>query len=139
RETKRYSKKEISLKISLRKSMPENGDWISDVFDSVEHVETPRSWIWFSLCSAVSAAAANNYHMMVLKGTVMIKPNIYVILLGESGLGKEFPIFIAQELVQRAEVTRVISGRSSIQAIVKELSTAKTRPDKPRSEEHTSE
>ena len=111
--------------------MPDNGDWISDVFDSIEHVETPRSWIWFSLCSAVSAAAANNYYMMVLKGTVMIKPNIYVILLGESGLGKEFPIYIAQELVQRAEVTRVISGRSSIQAIVKELSTAKTRPDKP--------
>jgi hypothetical protein len=106
-------------------------DWISDVMESVEHVETPRNWIWYSLCSAISAAASNNYHMLVLKGTVMVKPNIYVILLGESGLGKEFPIFLAQELVQRAEVTRVIAGRSSIQAIVKELSTAKTRPDKP--------
>jgi hypothetical protein len=47
-------------------------------------------------------------------------------LLGDSGLGKGFPINRAKLLVTKANVTRVIAGRSSIQAIVKELSTAKT-------------
>ncbi len=47
-------------------------------------------------------------------------------LLGESGLGKGFPINRAKLLVAKAGVTRVIAGRSSIQAIVQELSRTKT-------------
>lgn len=47
-------------------------------------------------------------------------------LLGESGLGKGFPINRAKLLVSKAGVTRVIAGRSSIQAIVQELSRTKT-------------
>lgn len=47
-------------------------------------------------------------------------------LLGESGLGKGFPINRAKLLVQKAAVTRVIAGRSSIQAIVQELSRTKS-------------
>lgn len=47
-------------------------------------------------------------------------------LLGESGLGKGFPINRAKLLVSKANVTRVIAGRSSIQAIVKELATSKS-------------
>jgi hypothetical protein len=52
-------------------------------------------------------------------------------LLGESGLGKGFPINRAAQLVTNAGVTRVIKGRSSIQAIVKEGATAKTVEGKP--------
>ena len=48
-------------------------------------------------------------------------------LLGESGLGKGFPINRADRLVSKAEVTRVIKGRSSIQAIVQELSRTRTQ------------
>lgn len=104
-------------------------NWIDDILLDCEHVETPRLWLWWSLCCAISAAAGNNYYLRVLKGAVEFRPNIYVILLGESGLGKEFPISLAKDLVEKADVTRVISGRSSIQAIVKELSTARTRRD----------
>lgn len=104
--------------------------WINDVLSELEHVETPRSWLWWSLCSAVSATAGNNYYLSVLKGAVIVKPNLYVILLGESGLGKEFPVSLAIDLVDKADVTRVIAGASSIQAIVKELSITRTRPDK---------
>jgi len=52
-------------------------------------------------------------------------------LLGDSGLGKGFPINRAKLLVTKANVTRVIAGRSSIQAIVQELSRAKTVEGKP--------
>lgn len=104
-------------------------NWIDDIIKECDHVETPRSWIWWSLCCAISASMGNNYFLPILKGAVLVKPNIYTILLGESGLGKEFPIAIARELVERAEITRVIAGRSSIQAIVKELATFRTRPN----------
>ena len=52
-------------------------------------------------------------------------------LLGESGLGKGFPVNLAKRLVQQANTTRVIAGRSSIQAIIKELATTKSEQGKP--------
>ena len=102
-------------------------NWIDDVMNETSHVETPRSWVWWSLCSAISAAAGNNYSLVTLRGNLIYKPNIYVILLGDSGLGKGFGINLAKLLVQAANVTRVIAGRSSIQAIVQELGTTKSR------------
>lgn len=90
------------------------------------HVETPHSWLWWSFLSCISAAAGNNYYLTTLKGDLIYKPNLYIMLLGESGLGKGFPVNRAKLLVSKAEVTRVIAGRSSIQAIVQELSRTKT-------------
>ena len=99
--------------------------WIDDILSEVMHVETPRSWLWWSVVTAVSAVSSQ-YYCRSLKGTVLWKPNLYVMLLGESGLGKGFGVNLAKLLVQKAEVTRVIAGRSSIQAIVSELAKAKT-------------
>lgn len=109
--------------------MPQ-GTWISDLIDECSHVETPKSWLWWSFITCISAAAGNNYYLKTLKGDLLYKPNLYVILLGESGLGKGFGINRAKNLVMKADVTRVIAGRSSIQAIVKEGATARTRPGK---------
>ena len=101
-------------------------DWISDVLSEVSHVETPKSWLWWSLVGAISAAAGNNYYLRTLKGALVYKPNLYIMLLGDSGLGKGFGINLSKLLVQKAEVTRVIAGRSSIQAIVSELAKTKS-------------
>lgn len=107
--------------------MPENTNWIDEIIKECEHVETPRSWLFWSLICAISASAGNNYILRVLKGAVIYKPNLYVILLGESGLGKGFGINLSKKLVDKANVTRVISGTSSIQGVVQEMATATTR------------
>jgi hypothetical protein len=104
-------------------SVKEN--WVNNLVGECSHVETPKSWLYWSFLSCISAAAGNNYHLRTLKGDLNYKPNLYIILLGESGLGKGFGINRAKNLVNKASVTRVIAGRSSIQAVVKELSTAK--------------
>ena len=93
-------------------------------------METPQSWLWWSFLSCISAAAGNNYYLTTLKGDLIYRPNLYIMLLGDSGLGKGFPINRAKLLVTKAEVTRVIAGRSSIQAIVQELSRTKTKEGK---------
>jgi hypothetical protein len=108
----------------------DKNNWIDNIIEECEHVETPRSWLWWSLCCSISAAMANSYFLVTLKGAVIYKANIYVILLGQSGLGKNFPVKLSRQLVSKADVTRVIAGRSSIQAIIKELSLAKSREKK---------
>lgn len=101
-------------------------NFIDSLVSECSHVETPQSWLWWSFISCISAAAGNNYYLTTLKGDLIYKPNLFIMLLGESGLGKGFPVNRAKQLVIKANVTRVIAGRSSIQAIVKELSTAKS-------------
>lgn len=106
--------------------MSDRPNWIDSLISETTHVETPQSWLWWSFLTCISAAAGNNYHLTTLKGDLVYRPNLYVMLLGESGLGKGFPINRAKLLVQKAAVTRVIAGRSSIQAIVQELSRTKS-------------
>ncbi len=106
--------------------MTKRPNWVDSLVGECSHVETPHSWLWWSFLTAISAAAGNNYYLTTLKGDLVYRPNLYVMLLGESGLGKGFPINRAKLLVTKAAVTRVIAGRSSIQAIVQELSRTKT-------------
>jgi Protein of unknown function (DUF3987) len=106
-------------------------NWVKQLIDEHQAVETPESWIYWSLMCCISAVAANGYTLRTLKGNLLYYPNIYVILMGESGLGKGFPVNLAKRLVDAADNTRVIAGRSSIQAIIKELATTKSAPGKP--------
>lgn len=110
--------------------MPDKLNWIDQVVNDCEHTETPRSWVWYSLACAISAAMGNNYYLVAFKGAVIYKANLFVILLGESGLGKNFPINLARKLVQKADITRVIHGQSSIQAIISDLAEGSTREKK---------
>lgn len=108
-----------------------SGSFVHDLVSENNSVETPTSWLYWSLMTCISAAAANNYTVRTLKGNLIYYPNIYVMLLGESGLGKGYGVNLAARLVQEADITRVIKGRSSIQGILKEASTVKSRPGKP--------
>lgn len=100
--------------------------WIDDLVSENQAVETPESWLYWSLMCCISAVAANAYTLRTLKGNLLYYPNLYVILMGESGLGKGYPVNLAKRLVTAADNTRVIAGRSSIQAIIKELATTKS-------------
>lgn len=57
-------------------------------------------------------------------------PNIYVLLYGPSGVRKGPAINLAENIVSRVDNTRVINGRSTIEAIIKELGTFTTREGK---------
>jgi hypothetical protein len=108
-----------------------SASWITDLVEENQVVETPISWIYWSLMFAISSAAANAYTLRTLKGNLLYYPNLYIILMGESGLGKGYPVNLAKRLLQEANITRVIAGRSSIQAIIKEGATTRTEKGKP--------
>src|SRR5690606_28300861 len=54
--------------------------------------------------------------------------NIYVMLHADSGLKKGPPVSMAKQLVKQVNNTRIITGRSSIQGILKEMGSAQTQP-----------
>lgn len=105
-------------------------NWISKVLEASEEAETPISFLYWSAIAAIAATVANNVYVN-RKGIYELKPNVYVMLMAKSGLGKGFPVNIAKKLVTKTKATRIISGRNSVQSLVRDLATSETAPDSP--------
>ena len=101
--------------------------WIQEVLDATEESESPERYFYWAAISAISAICRRNIYLD--KYFYKLYANLYVLLIGPSGLRKGVPISIAQRLVEQVHCTRVISGRGSIQGIVRDLSKAYTLPD----------
>lgn len=82
--------------------------------------------MWAGLAS-ISAVVKDNVSINRSK-VYNLYPNIYVMLHADSGLKKGPPIAAAKRLVNKVGNTTVISGRSSIQGILKEMGSSKTEP-----------
>lgn len=101
--------------------------YIESFMQASKDSESPTNyWFWAALAS-ISAVTKRN--VWIQRPTWKTYPNIYVMLVGESGLRKGPPINMAKELVQTINNTRIISGRSSVQGIISSLGTAYTLPD----------
>ena len=83
-------------------------------------MESPESFFrWASYCT-LSAVLRNN--VWIEQGLKKIWPNIYTILIARSAaLRKSVPVDLAGDLIADSGCTKVIRGRSSIQAVVREL------------------
>jgi len=100
--------------------------WLEKLLSQHSELESPMNfWLWGGL-AAISAVVKDNVWMD--RQIYNLYPNIYVMYHAESGLKKGPPISMAKQLVKAVNGTRIISGRSSIQGILKELGTAQTQP-----------
>lgn len=101
-------------------------DWLKDLVNQHKELESPESfWLW-SAIAAISAVIKDQ--VWLDRQIYNLYPNIYVMLHAESGLKKGPPISMARQLVKPVNNTRIISGRSSIQGILKDLGTGYTVP-----------
>lgn len=102
-------------------------NWLTELVNQHKELESPTSfWFWAGLCT-ISAIMKDQVYLD-RGGAYKLYPNIYVMLHADSGLKKGPPVGLAKALVKRVNNTRIISGRSSIQGILKELGTAQTIP-----------
>lgn len=101
--------------------------FLNDLLESTKELESPRSFWYWSGLATISAIVKDN--LWLNRGDAYkLYPNIYVMLYAVSGLRKGPPVALAKTLVTKVNNTRIISGRSSIQGILKELGTAQTQP-----------
>lgn len=101
-------------------------NWLEKLLSQHNELESPMNfWLWGGL-AAISAVVKDN--VWIDRQIYNLYPNIYVMFHAESGLKKGPPISMAKQLVRGVGGTRIISGRSSIQGILKELGTAQTQP-----------
>lgn len=100
--------------------------WLDNLLAQHSELESPMNfWRWGGI-AAISAVLKDN--VWLNRQIYNLYPNIYVMFHAESGLKKGPPVSMAKQLVSAAGGTRIISGRSSIQGILKELGTGETKP-----------
>jgi hypothetical protein len=101
-------------------------NWLQTLTKQHDELESPRSFWYWSAIAALSAVVKDQ--VWLNRQIYSLYPNIYVMLHAESGLKKGPPISMAKQLVKPVNNTRIISGRSSIQGILKKLGEAYTQP-----------
>lgn len=101
-------------------------NWLNDFVSIHKELETPTSFYYWSAIASISAVVKDQ--VWLPRFIYNLYPNIYVMLHAESGLKKGPPVSAARQLVTKVNNTRIISGRSSIQGILKDLGTAYTKP-----------
>lgn len=105
-------------------------DILREVLESTQYFEAPPRFYYWAMVSAISAVLKDKVWFN-MGDNYNVYPNVYVLLYGPSGIRKGPAINLAEDLVRRVDNTRVIDGRSSIEAIIKELGTMTSRPGKP--------
>jgi len=101
--------------------------WLAHLVEAAKKAETPSSYIYWCGISTISAIISPNVYIN-RGGIYKLSPNVFVMLIGESGLGKGFPVAVSKKLVKMVGNNRVITGRNTIQAILRELGTSETDP-----------
>jgi hypothetical protein len=99
-------------------------NWIEQVLSQTEESESPARYYYWSGLASISAIVSPNIYLD--RFYYKLSPNIYVFLIGESGIRKGPPINLAASLVKQVDCTRVIKGRSTIQGIIKMMGKACT-------------
>lgn len=102
-------------------------NWLKKICDQHKELESPSSFWYWSAITAISAVVKDQV-WIERAGVFKTYPNIYVMLHADSGLKKGPPVSMAKQLVSTVNNTRIISGRSSIQGILKKLGTTETKP-----------
>jgi len=97
------------------------------VLERTDQAETPKSFFYWAMLCVISATVKRN--VWINKRIYKLYANLYVLLIAKSGLRKGAATSLAKNLVEKLQLTRVIYGRSSIQAIIKELSDQRTFPN----------
>jgi hypothetical protein len=85
-----------------------------------KHYESPSSFWKWSAYTTIGAILRDNCYRKL--GDLRIFPNVYTLLVADSAVHRKgHPVKLCEELVKHVKNTKLISGRSSIQAILDEL------------------
>lgn len=101
--------------------------FVETLIKQTERYESPTSfWRWSGYATIAAVLRDSCFKQ---DGTDKLFPNIYVLILAESAAyRKGRPVKLCEKLVSEILNTKLISGRTSIQAILDELARSETNP-----------
>jgi len=113
------------MAVAILAPIPKPMTFVELLLQHTRKYESPESfWKWSAYTAIGSVLRDNCYRRL---GENKIHPNVYTLILADSAVSRKgAPIKLCEKLVKRAESTKIISGRASIQGILDELSRGET-------------
>jgi hypothetical protein len=102
-------------------------NFVETFLNFTKDFESPTSFFKWAAFATIGAILRDNVYIM--QGTSKLCPNLFIITLAKSGGRKARPPQICLDLLRRSKATKIIAGRSSIEAILDTLSTDETHKD----------
>jgi hypothetical protein len=100
--------------------VPQNS-WLDLLVSSTAELESPKRFYYWAGIAAISAIVKKN--VFLDRFSYVLYPNVYVLLVSaKTGLRKGNPVSFAKSIVERVNNTRIISGRNSVQGVIRDLS-----------------
>ena len=100
-------------------------NWIRQVVEAHKDSEAPERFFYWAAIASMSAVIKKNIWMN-RGGFYKLYPNIYVFIIAKSGMKKGIPVNLTKKLVEKAECTRIIAGRTSVPRAIYDLGKMKT-------------
>lgn len=95
-------------------------DFLQSFLDYTSSYESPTEFFYYAAIAGVSAVLRDNCCMLL--GDTKLYPNIYVLIVANPAMRKAKPLNSIIELVKSVNNTKIIEGRTSIQAVIQRLS-----------------
>ena len=95
-------------------------DFLKAVLKQTSDFEPPRDYFYWAALCVIAAVTKGKVYLD--RFSHKLYPNIYVLLLGKSGMRKTAVINFAKKLVNMTNTTRVVAGRNTIEGIIHTLS-----------------
>jgi hypothetical protein len=107
----------IETRYDKTRTMP---NFLTDFLEFTKEAESPAAFLRWSAIACIGAVLRDNVYIDANFGRVY--PNLYVILVARSGAcRKGLPLKVTKGLISKVNNTKIIDGRTSIQAVVAEL------------------
>ena len=102
-------------------------NFVDKLLEVTKIVESPTSYLEWCAYATISSVLRHNVFYAVPSRRTKITPNLYVVLVGDSGsTRKSTPLKICNFLLKYTGNTKLVEGRASIQGVLKELAEIKT-------------
>lgn len=100
-------------------------NWLDKFVYSMSEVESPSRYFYWAGMAVLAASVKKNVYFDRFK--YKLYPNVYIIIVSaKSGLRKGIPLMFAAQLAESLGNLRVLNGRYTIQAALKELGDQRT-------------
>lgn len=94
-------------------------DFIQAFLDYTAAYESPTDFFYWSAIAGLAAVMRDNCY--ILLGDTKLYPNVYVLVIANPAMRKAKPLNSIIELVKNVNNTKIIEGRTSIQAVIQRL------------------
>ena len=102
-------------------------DFIETFLEYNSAYESPTQYFYYSALAGLGAVLRNNCYMLL--GDTRIYPNLYVLIVGKPAIRKAKPLNAVIELMKGVNNTKIIEGRTSIQAVIQRLGETERSKD----------